>query len=182
MIYLGTKNKDKVRETQEILGMPVEGVAFDVEEIQSLDILTVVEKKARDYFACVKKPILVEDTGLIFTALGKLPGTYVKDFLDNIGNLGLVNLLPPDETRGAIAQTAVAYCDGTKVISFLGEIRGVVSLKPRGTDGFGWDQIFIPDGLNQTLAEMSPAEKNKISSRAIALEKFIEWFVKQYPN
>jgi XTP/dITP diphosphohydrolase len=72
----------------------------------------------------------------------------------------------------AKAQTVIGYFDGKKYKSFVGEIEGKISQSPRGKNNFGWDSIFIPKGYKKTFAQMQSKEKNQISMRKIALEKF----------
>ena len=69
------------------------------------------------------------------------------------------------------AKTVLGYCDGRKMYQFSGELRGTIAAKPAGTRGFQWDCVFIPEGYEQTFAEMGEL-KNEISMRRIALDRF----------
>ena len=73
--------------------------------------------------------------------------------------------------RGARAETLVAAFDGELNI-FQGEMRGVIASAPRGNNGFGWDSIFIPLGQERTLGEMTAVEKDIVSMRRTAFERF----------
>jgi XTP/dITP diphosphohydrolase len=115
--------------------------------------------------------VLVEDTGLYIAALNSLPGALVKWFLATVGPAGICAMLPPDAPRTAIARTAVALHDGSSVTVLTGEVPGQITTAPRGTNGFGWDPIFHPDGASGTFAELSQDDKNRFSMRRAALEQ-----------
>jgi inosine triphosphate pyrophosphatase len=174
-----TGNQRKVDYLQMWLGLPVKHHKLDLDEIQSLDPRAVAEHKARQAHAILKEPVLIEDTSLVFTAMGKLPGTFVKFFLEEIGNEGLAKLADTLEHRGALAVVTYAYCDGETVHIFDGSTTGQVASAPRGEHGMGWDPIFIPKGATQTFAEMHDDEKKKYSARAIAVAKLREFLDSQ---
>jgi XTP/dITP diphosphohydrolase len=166
-----TGNAGKVREVEAILGTPVEQIDLDLPEIQALDVEEVVRHKAQAAFARVRRPVMVEDTGLYVEALRGLPGALVKWFLTTIGPAGICDLIPAGADRGALARTAVAVCDGETVEIFTGETRGVIVRAPVGSGGFGWDPIFRPFGASGTFGQMDQAEKNIYSMRRLALER-----------
>lgn len=165
-IVFVTGNKDKVREAAVILGMELEHVALELEEIQSLNILEIVEHKTKQAFEQVLRPVITEDTELIFTAWGGLPGPFIKFFEKAIGYAGLCSMLQED--REALSRTVIGYYDGKIFQSFMGETKGTIAREPRG-QGFGWDVIFIPDTDVRTYGEMTMAEKHSISARSKAL-------------
>src|SRR5262249_52254269 len=72
--------------------------------------------------------------------------------------------------RGATAACAIAYTDGGEIVATRGETRGTIASSPRGSNGFGWDTIFVPEGHTRTFAEMSGAEKDRVSHRRRAWE------------
>lgn len=175
-IYFATTSQGKLNEARKLLGIDIQGCGLDIDEIQSLDPETVATKKAAAYFQELKKPILVEDVALTFEALEKLPGTYINDFFKVLGNHGLVNLLQSASKRKAKAQTTLVFVDQDgKSHIFTGIVAGEIAREPRGSNGFGWDPIFIPEGETRTFAEMSEGEKANYSMRARALAKFKEW-------
>ncbi len=177
-VTFATTNKGKLEEARSILGMEVDGTPLEIDEIQSLDPVRVAVEKAKVYFKELQKPLFVEDTSLSFNGLNGLPGTYISDFSKMIGNEGLVKLI--NENRKATAQVTVVYVDEAgKEHVFEGKIDGTISNEPKGENGFGWDQIFIPDGEERTFGEMSLEEKNKYSMRAIALRSFSNWLSSQ---
>ncbi len=168
MLFI-TGNKNKVKEFQEILGFKLDHMGLDLEEIQEIDIKKVSEDKARKAFNIVKKPVIVEDTGLFFEALNGLPGALIKWFEERLTYLEICNLLK--ENRNATARTCVSYYNGNNLKQFIGEVHGQISKTPKGKNGFGWASIFIPNGSNKTFAEMNSKEKYSLSMRKIALDK-----------
>lgn len=165
-----TGNAGKAKYLADYFHIPVEHKKLDLPEIQSLDLEEIVKDKARRAYEIVKAPVLVEDVSLTFTAMKRLPGPLIKWFLEELGNEGLCRMLDGYE-RSVVAEVAFAFCDGKNVKVFTGSREGKVSEKPRGTAGFGWDSIFIPEGHTETWAEMTADEKHETSMRRIALEK-----------
>jgi non-canonical purine NTP pyrophosphatase (RdgB/HAM1 family) len=127
---------------------------IDQGEIQSLDLREIVEHKARQAYEKLHKPVLVEDTSLMFTALGKLPWPFIKFFLKELWHEGICRLLDGKD-RTATAQSMFGYFDGERLEFFVGELHGTISDKPGFDNGFGWDRIFIPDGYDIVRSELS---------------------------
>lgn len=172
LIFFATTNKGKLEEAEQILSRKVEGVQLEVPEIQSMDVVLVARHKAAQYFKQIKRPLFVEDTGLIFRALNGLPGAYIRDMAEAIGNEGLIKLLQGFSDKTATGVSVIVYMDPQgKEHIFEGRVTGMISNTVRGKNGFGWDPIFIPKGYDKTFAQMNQGEKNEISMRKIALEK-----------
>lgn len=150
-----TGNPEKAKRFSAALGIELKHQAIDVPEIQSLSIDEVVEAKARSAFAIVGTPVVVEDTALVIESLGKLPGPFIKFFLDSMSLENICNMVAKDD-RTAYSEVAFAYFDGTKCQIVKNRVPGTIAESPRGENGFGWDAIFIPDGLGMTAAELSP--------------------------
>ena len=167
--YFATKNLNKLRELNEILGAQFEHKALELIEPQGLDLAEIVAAKARAAYAQLGEPILVEDTSLEFAAWNGLPGPLIKWFLEALGKEGILKMFGAEPDRSATAKTAFAFFDGRDVRIFFGEVYGRIASKVLGESGFGWDPIFIPEGTEKSFAQMDPAEKNKISARAKAL-------------
>ena len=177
-ILFATSNLNKLSEAREILkGIEIEGVDLKIDEVQSLDSVEVASKKARGYYEQLKTPLFVDDNALVFEALGNmLPGAYIADFSKALNNDGLIDLIRDKENRNAVARVVIVFIDEDGIDhSFTGEVKGTITNETRGENGFGWDAIFIPSGSKKTYAEMSEDEKNSISMRKIALNKFKEW-------
>lgn len=121
-----------------------------------------------------------DDSGLEVDILNGKPGVFSaryagtqKNDLDNL-NLLLYNLTE-ETNRQAQFKTVIALIWKNETYFFEGIIRGSLTLEPIGNDGFGYDPIFIPEGYDRTFAQMTKEEKNKISHRAIAVEKMVHF-------
>ncbi len=143
--------------------------------------------------SAVGVPTFADDTGLEVTALDGAPGVYsaryaamadenfyvaesavgVPTFDDN--NRLLLRNLQGAEDRSARFRTVIALILGGKEHLFEGRVEGRIIDEYRGTEGFGYDPIFVPEGCDQTFAQMPPEEKNAISHRARAVEKLCEF-------
>ncbi len=152
------------------LGFDIERLDLDLPEPQALDPSEIVEAKARAAYALLARPVLVEDSGLAIHAWGGFPGALVKWLERSAGVEGLARMLDPFPDRGATATCAIAYCDGGEVVTARGEAKGAIAPSPRGSGGFGWDAIFVPEGAGRTFAEMAPEEKDRVSHRRRAWE------------
>lgn len=164
-----TSNSHKLQEINEILGTNHKVSKIDVPEIQSLDLDEVITAKAKAAYGKIKKPVLVTDVSLEIKGLNGLPGPFVKFFLKTLGAKETVRLVKG--TRRTKVTDAVAIYDGKNLKIFKGIIWGKVVPYAKGKNGFGFDFVFVPDGHNQTWAQMPNSLKNKISHRALALKK-----------
>lgn len=152
----------------ERLGFPLERVDLDLPEPQALEPADVAESKARAAFAVLGRAVLVEDSGLAVRAWGGFPGALVKWLEKSAGLEGIARMLDPFPDRSARAVCAIAYFDGEAVQTARGVAEGSIASAPRGSQGFGWDALFIPKGQDRTFAEMAPAEKDRVSHRGLA--------------
>jgi inosine triphosphate pyrophosphatase len=106
-----TGNQKKAEYLQKYLGVPIAHKKIDLDELQSLELREIVEHKLRQAFAHLKSPVLVEDSALEFCALGKLPGTFIKFFEQEMSFTDICSLLNNKE-RSAIAKCGFGYFDG----------------------------------------------------------------------
>ena len=136
-----TSNPGKAELLSHSLHFPVLHTTMDLLEIQSLDVTTIIEYKAREAFRDVRSPVLVEDSSLQFAAWGKLPGPFIKWFLAELGPDGLCRLLDGSPERSAVASIHFGLYDGQAFHVFAGTREGSIALTPRGSHGFGWDSI-----------------------------------------
>lgn len=164
-IYFVTTNCNKFSEAEKILGhgFGLRQMKFEIPEIQALDAKKVAEEKAKAAYAKVKKPVIVEDTALYLKAWNGFPGALIAWAIKTMGIEGICKFVGKD--RSAKAEACVTYYDGKKMRTFSGSIKGSIAREPRGADRFDWDRIFIPEGRSKTFAEMTLAEKNRISHR-----------------
>jgi non-canonical purine NTP pyrophosphatase (RdgB/HAM1 family) len=151
-----------------MLGIDVTPARAELTEIQALDVAAA--RKASDAYARLREPVLVDDTGLAIHAWNGLPGALVAWFIDTVGPRGILAMAAGLTDRRATVTTALGYADATRVQVFQGSVNGTLATEPRGTSGFGYDPIFIPDTDHRTYAQMTSEEKNKISHRRRAVE------------
>ena len=172
-IEVATANRGKLAEFRRILpDYEIVGKSLAIEEIQSLDPYKVARHKAiAAYRANDFNPILIEETSLACRGLNGRPGTYIKDFSEDAE---MRRMIAEDWLRGrdrtAIAKVLIAVFDGSEVHIREGNMTGRIAESLRGTNGFGWDDFFIPDGETRTCAEMSDAEKDRHNMRRKALD------------
>jgi len=159
-----TTRAEKAREAER-LGFRIERLDLELPERQALDPSEIVAFKARAAYERLARPVLVEDSGLSIHAWGGFPGALVKWVEKSAGLEALARMLDSFPDRGATAVCAIAYCDGGEVLAARGETKGTIAPAPRGTNGFGWDVLFVPEGGERTFAEMIGAEKDRISHR-----------------
>jgi XTP/dITP diphosphohydrolase len=169
-ITLITGNPGKAAEYAAMLGIEVTPAKASLTEIQALDVADVAARKAADAYAQLREPVLVDDTGLAICAWNGLPGALVAWFIDTVGPQGILNMAAGLTDRRATVTTALGYADATGAQVFQGTVNGFLATELRGTSGFGYDPIFIPDSDPRTYAEMTSEEKNKISHRRRAVE------------
>lgn len=155
-----TGNLNKVAYLQQSLDVELEHHHLDLDEIQSADPKVVAEHKARQAYAIIKKPVLIEDTSAGFTALGGLPGPFMKFFVNLEDGLEkLCRIADGIGDRSAYAVGIYAYYDGSDLAIFEGRLNGQIAQHPRGENGFGWDKVFEPDGYGgRTRAELDAEE------------------------
>jgi non-canonical purine NTP pyrophosphatase (RdgB/HAM1 family) len=154
----------------ERLGFSFERVDCDLVEPQALDPAEVVEAKARDAWRLLSRPVLVEDSGLSIDAWGGFPGALVKWLEKSAGVGSIARMLEAFPDRRATATCSIAYFDGERLVRASGSCRGTIAEAPRGSGGFGWDTLFIPEGDRRTFAEMPGQEKDRVSHRRRAWE------------
>ncbi|MCL4375436.1 non-canonical purine NTP pyrophosphatase [Candidatus Marsarchaeota archaeon] len=173
MLTFVTGNESKFREACQILGMGLAKTSLKLSEVQSLSVEEVSIEKARSAFLKLRKPLIVEDTGLYINSLNGFPGALIRWF-ELVGYEKICSLLPEDG-RSAYAETCVTFISENALETFVGRINGRIASSPRGSHNFGWDVIFEPEGCDSTFAELSESEKNKISMRRLALGKLKDY-------
>jgi XTP/dITP diphosphohydrolase len=175
MLYFITSNTHKYTEVACMTDTPIEQYFHAYPEIQA-DTLEEVAEFAIDYcYTVTKTPCFIEDSGLFVAGLSGFPGVYSKYVFTTIGYKGILQLLKDDTERTAHFKSVIAYHDGTKTTLFKGEATGIIADEPKGSHGFGYDPIFIPDGASETFAQMSTEGKNLYSHRGKAFKRFIKY-------
>jgi XTP/dITP diphosphohydrolase len=185
-ILLATRNAGKLVEFRRLLdGLEVVGLA-DVPEFPEAPETgaTFAENalaKARDAAAATGLPSVADDSGLAVDALNGMPGVLSARWSgkhgDDLANLrlllGQMGDVPDARRGGAFVCAAALVVPGGAETVVHGEWRGTVIREPRGTNGFGYDPIFVPDGGVLTSAELSPAEKDAASHRGLAFRALL---------
>ncbi len=118
----------------------------------------------------------MEDASLEFTALGGLPGPFIRFFVDEMSLETMCSLLD-GKVRKAVAKSTFAYFDGKEMKFFEGKLDGEIAKIPAGENGWAWDKIFIAEGYSVTRGELSEEEYKKTSLlfRPVAeLKEFLE--------
>ncbi len=169
-IVMATGNKDKVEEAQTILGIPIEIADIKIDEIQSMDLEEVARKKVEAAYAVLKRPVIVDDVGVFVEVWDGFPGPLIK-YLQRLGNERILEFMMNQKNRNVIVESAIGYHDGEISQVFIGSVKGSIATEERGTDGWGFDPIFIPDGQGLTYAEMGLGGKNQLSHRRLAFDK-----------
>lgn len=176
-----TGNLHKAKYFSEMVGIDIEHVKLELEELQTLDVARIVDHKARQAYDSLQRPVIVEDTFLTCIAMGRLPGPFIKFFLDEMGPEGVCQIMNGFADRSAVAGAMIAYYDGRTLEIFEKSLAGEIALKPTGTNGFGWNRIFIPHGINKTLGELSDAEFKKWYAKIKPFAE-VSTFLKQLEN
>jgi len=169
-----TGNQNKLKEANEILGFVIEHADIDLSEIQSIIVSEVVKHKAIEAYKQLGKPVLVEDVGVYIVSWNNYPGALIKWLLKSVGVEGIAHMMKNFKNKDAYAEANLCYFDGRKCHIFVGRVKGKI-VEPRGKTNFDWDPIFEVDKTNKTYAEMTTREKNNISHRKMAFEKFREF-------
>ena len=185
-LIIATNNAHKLQEIQ-----PLISDHFDIKTLKQIgctdDIPETADSlegnallKARYIFEKYGCDCFADDTGLEIEALNGRPGVfsarYASDGHDFEANIDKVlgEMLGIDN-RNARFRTVIALILDGKVNYFEGIVNGKIITERKGSEGFGYDPVFIPEGYTQTFAEMSLAEKNKISHRARAVARLVDF-------
>ncbi len=182
-IYFITGNQAKLAEARTIFngnGVNLKSKKIKLKEPRSFDQEEVVLEKARQAFCKLKKPVIVDDTGIYFDAYPNFPGTYTKTFFKTIGFRGIKNLLK-GEKRGAYFETLICYKDSKVTKVFSGRWRGrIVSQVSRFFNpDWQYNSIFIPEGFNKPLVEVTMEERAKHSHRRKAFDEMKKYFAER---
>ena len=156
----------------------LEQMEIDLPEIQEVDPHVIIKAKLNEAMQHHSGEFIVEDTSLYLDAINGLPGPLIKWFMQTIGREGLAHIAEKLGNQKAQAKTLIGYAKNHEEIYFFeGMIEGRI-VQPQGESGFGWDPIFLPNGHEQTFAEMGREAKNSMSMRRIAAEKLRDFLIK----
>lgn len=184
-LYFGSNNYNKYVEIQPVLqkySIDVHFSRMNLTEIQSNFLTEIAIEKSKSAFKEISMPIIVEDDGLYIDELNGFPGQYSSYTFETIGNDGLIKLLLNSKTRIAFFKSVFAFYDGTISQSFVGETKGKIAHRPMGK-GWGYDPMFIPDGIKLTFGQLDEENRKKeFSHRTQALIKFADWYNSEKEN
>lgn len=193
-IVFATNNKNKLKEIREILGSRFEIVSLsdigchaDIPETGN-----TLEENARQKSEYVmtnyRMDCFADDTGLEVEALNNAPGVHSARYAEGTDHNSEANMakllreMQGKDNRKARFRTVISLLEvigkdpfGYREIQFEGEVRGHISTEKHGTEGFGYDPIFIPEGYDKSFAELGETIKNQISHRAQAVKKLAEY-------
>ncbi len=190
---IATNNPHKVVEFKKILApLGIEcvslkemGIISDAEETGSTFAENAYIKAKAVYDLC-GLPCVADDSGICVDALGGQPGIYSARYggegYDDPGRMQLLLKNMEQEENRAAHFTSSICCvlNEDTVLAAEGYIYGQLTREPRGTGGFGYDPIFLPDGYTLTTAEMDGEAKNAISHRGNALREFVKKLKEYY--
>jgi len=185
-LVFATNNRHKLEEVGDVLKDQLE--ILSLKEINCFeDIPETADTlegnaliKARHIFDNYGYDCFADDTGLEVDALDGRPGVYSARYAGEDQNAErnmekLLSELDGKDNRRARFRTVVALIEGGNVSYFEGKIEGQIIEQQRGSAGFGYDPVFVPDGYSQTFAELGSDIKNKISHRALAVQELIKY-------
>ena len=145
----------------------------EYDEVQTAYLEEVVDKGIKQLAKEGLTDFLVDDSGLFINHFKGFPGVYSAYGQKTLGNKGILKLMEGVEDRGAVFKCCIGARIGDQTIIVTGQCPGEILLEERGTEGFGYDPIFSPDGVH-SFAEIPTDEKNIISHRGVALRLFID--------
>lgn len=191
-IIFASHNKGKISEIRNILspyGIKVlSGEDIDLPDVEETGKTFEENAYLKALTAAKEKniPCIADDSGLCVDAIGGKPGVYTARYAPNRdfdkGMDKLLNELAETKSNNRSAHFAcvivLAYPNGSYK-SFEGRVDGHIATQKQGSAGFGYDPIFIPTGFNRSFAEFNSDEKNKISHRGRALQKFIQYLTNE---
>lgn len=178
-IYFITENKSKFKEAKLILksiNIKLVQKNLKLKETQTLDQKAVVIEKAKQAYSIIKKPVLVDDTGIYFEEYKNFPGTYTKVLFESIGFNGLKRLLKT-KNKKAYFKTFICYKDNKTEKIFSGIWKGKITegISKKFNSDWQYNSIFIPIDYKKVLSEIPLEERAKKSHRKKAFDKLIKF-------
>ncbi|MFN7037980.1 MAG: RdgB/HAM1 family non-canonical purine NTP pyrophosphatase [Alphaproteobacteria bacterium] len=187
-LLIATSNKGKIKEFENLLAgknielVSLEGYNIEPPEENGKDFTENAVIKSKFYSKTTNLVALADDSGLCIDALGGEPGIYAARWAEQEGGYDKAMAkieqrfkeLDIEESNARfVCVISVCWPDGN-IENFEGIVEGKIKFPPKGTNGFGYDSIFIPEGYSKTFAEMTTNEKLPISHRYLAFKKFID--------
>jgi XTP/dITP diphosphohydrolase len=185
-LIVATSNEHKISEFQSLCPIWVKlisskhaGFGKEIKENYT-SLVQNATKKAYTVYKALGKNVFADDSGLMVNSLGGQPGVHSSRYAgenatkeQNIEKL--LKELENKTDRSAMFITVISlYFEGKNYL-FKGEVHGIITIERRGTNGFGYDSVFLPENSSKTFAEMTDLEKSKISHRFFAFEKLLHF-------
>ncbi len=174
-----TGNQNKADYFSRQMGIDVMHKKVELDELQSTDLHVIVKHKLEQAYREVDGPVIVEDVSLSFSALGELPGPYIKWFVEYSGEEACCRMLDGFDDRTATICCTFGYYDGARMEFFDSELPVLISKEPRGDNGFGFDRFFINAGYDITRAEMTQEENERTYAELMKPFAQVREFLKQ---
>jgi XTP/dITP diphosphohydrolase len=177
MISFVTSNPHKYSEVESLFkknNISVTWQRMKYEEIQGDDNETICRDSCMKLIKKIASPFFIDDTGFYIKSLKGFPGPFASYVQETLGNSIVLKIAAGSE---AYFKTVIGFSNGKDIYTFSGTLNGRISNGESGSNKFGYDPIFIPEGYDRTLAELSIDEKNIISHRGKALNKFIDFLI-----
>lgn len=194
-MVIATKNKGKVKEFEALFeryGIKITSLLDINEPIPDIEETGTTFKenarlKAEGIAKVLNVPVVADDSGLAVDALEGRPGVYSARYAgeptDDVKNyeklLYEMKDVPDTERRARFICVLALAIPGKETIFTEGTCEGTIAHEPKGTNGFGYDPVFIPEGYDCTMAQLEQSEKNRISHRYHALLQLEEWLKQQ---
>lgn len=187
-IYFVTGNTGKIASAKKYsieYGLDMKTIDLKIVEPEVNDIELIAKKKVEEAYSLIQKPCVADDSGFYiesFPDKSNFPGAFVKrQLLEPLGIHGLLDKMSTVENRNCYFDDCVAYYDGNEYVLFHSLSKGVLSTEIRGDNLNGaWSPlwyVFIPEGYNKTLAEMTNEERTERSNnKESAMKNFIKWY------
>lgn len=196
LLVIATRNAHKTDEIRTMLAG-----SYEVLDLSSFPDAPPVEEtgttfsenatlKALSASRCIPGIVLADDSGIEVDALGGKPGVWSSSFGGEEGNhdrnnarmirdLKFAGADSPDKSRARFRCVMVLAKEGRVLAEFSGNVEGHMITEKRGTCGFGYDPLFVPEGYDRTFAELPGSVKNSMSHRGRALERVVDWLQSQ---
>lgn len=182
-LIFASNNTGKIFEIQSLIPhsikiIPLKEAGIHVDIPEPYDTFRQNAWAKADYiFRSTGKNCFAEDSGLVVPALNGAPGVYSARYAgepsnDRANNEKLLQAIKHIHNKEAYYQAVICLILGKDIYYFTGKCEGTLTTTPKGSGGFGYDPLFIPDNYDQTFAELPLSEKNKISHRAAAMKQF----------
>ncbi len=192
-IVFATNNKNKLREIREILGnqfdiVSLKDIGCDVDIPETGDTLEEnAMQKAKYVWEHYHMNVFADDTGLEVDSLGGEPGVHSARYAEGTDHDSEANMqkllfrLGKNNNRRAQFRTVIALImnEGNIIKEFEGRVEGSIATEKHGTEGFGYDPLFVPEGYNESFGQLGEEIKNGISHRDRAVKKLADYLLKK---